>query len=320
MTAGIHAGASNASLGLRPIDPQRDMGQVADLIEMAFSGDLDRTGRRMVREMRTLGRMGWVGWALSRVLLPQSARPLGIVWEEKQRIVGNASLLPVKGYPRRWVMANVAVYPDYRRRGIARRMVGAADELAVKMGAEAIYLQVQRNNVAALSLYHSMGYLPIATRTTWRRPRGLPWSGTGRGQSVRPRRASEWTQQWALAERVSPEGLVWPYPLEPGYFRPSGLGQYFGREAKLHFVRREAGQLVGSLSIHGSGMRRFVLLVDPARHGEIEEGLLSQALSRIRARRRSIVMDYPADVAPETLRGMGFREQRTLTWMMRSYR
>ncbi|MCH8337810.1 MAG: hypothetical protein IH858_03040, partial [Chloroflexi bacterium] len=70
MTAGILAGASNASLGLRPIDPQRDMGQVADLIEMAFSGDLDRTGRRMVREMRTLGRMGWVGWALSRVLLP----------------------------------------------------------------------------------------------------------------------------------------------------------------------------------------------------------------------------------------------------------
>ena len=295
------------------------MGQVADLIEITFRGDLDGTGRRMVREMRTLGRIGWIGWALSRMLLPPAARPLGFVWEEDERIVGNASLLPVGGHPRRWMMANVAVHPEYRRRGIAREMVVASDELAVSSGAEAIYLQVERHNEAALSLYHSMGYSPLATRSTWRRPRGLPWSGAGRGQSVRLRRDSEWTQQWALAERVSPEGLVWPFPLEPGYFRPTGLGRYIGREAKLHLVREEAGQLVGSLSVHGTRARRFVLLVDPALQGQIELGLLSQALGRIRARQRSIVMDYPFGVAVDTLRSMGFREERALTWMWHSF-
>ena len=295
------------------------MGQVADLIEITFGGDLDGTGRRMVREMRTLGRIGWIGFALSRLLLPPAARPLGFVWVEDDRIVGNSSLLPVSGHRRRWVMANVAVHPEYRRRGIAREMVSASDELAKKAGAEATYLQVERHNQAALQLYLSMGYKALITRTTWRRSRGLPHKQPTTESSVRQRRVSEWTQQWALAERVSPEGLIWPHPLEPGYFRPTGLGQFIGRDAKLHLVRREAGQLVGSLSVHGTAAQRFVLLVDPALQGTIEEPLLTHALNRVRAGKRAIVMDYPSDVAVETLRDLGFREERALTWMRHSY-
>ncbi len=295
------------------------MGQVADLIEITFRGDLDGTGRRMVREMRTLGRIGWIGFALSRLLLPPAARPLGFVWVEDDRIVGNSSLLPVSGHQRRWVMANVAVHPEYRRRGIAREMVSASDELAKKAGAEATYLQVQRHNQAALQLYRSMGYKALTTRTTWRRSRGLPHKQPTTEGSVRQRRVSEWTQQWALAERVSPEGLIWPHPLEPGYFRPTGIGQFIGRDAKLHLVRREAGQLVGSLSVHGTVAQRFVLLVDPALQGKIEEPLLTHALNRVRAGKRAIVLDYPSDVAVETLRDLGFREERALTWMRHSY-
>ena len=320
MTAGVLAGTTGASPGLRPVEPRRDMSRVADLIEIAFHGDLDGTGRRMVREMRTLGRIGWIGWVLSRLFLPPATRPQGFVWEEDGRIIGNASLLPVSGYARRWVMANVAVHPDYRRRGIAREMVRASDELAKVAGAGSIYLQVERHNRAALGLYRSMGYTAIATRTTWRRPRGLGWSGAGRGLTVRQRQASEWTDQWALAEKVSPEGLIWPYPLEPGFFRPAGWGRYFGRDYKLHLVRREAERLIGSLSIQGSTSHRFVLLVEPSLQGDIEEGLLSQALSRVRAGQRSVVMDYPSDVAVETLRSMGFREERALTWMRHSFR
>lgn len=296
------------------------MGQVADLIEIAFRGNLDGTGRRMVREMRTLGRIGWIGWVLSRVLLPPAARPMGFVWEEDGRVVGNASLLPVSGHKGRLVMANVAVHPDYRRRGIAREMVGASDDLAQRVGVDSIYLQVERHNQAALSLYRSMGYEPLATRTAWRRPRGLPWSGTGSGQSVRLRRPEEWKDQWELATRVSAEGLIWPHPLEPGYFQPVGLSRYLGREPKLHLVRREEGKLVASLTAHGSSLQRFVLLVDPALQDDIEEGMLSQALTRVRARQRSIVMDYPSDVAVEALRGMGFRDERALTWMRHSFR
>ena len=76
VTAGAIARPSQSSPGLRTIDPRRDMGQVADLIEITFRGDLDGTGQRMVREMRTLGRIGWIGFALSRLLLPPVASTL----------------------------------------------------------------------------------------------------------------------------------------------------------------------------------------------------------------------------------------------------
>ena len=130
-------------------------------------------------------------------------------------------------------MANVAVHPDYRRRGIARQMVQAADALARQMGARTMYLQVERDNPAALGLYENAGYSALATRTTWYRPRGLHWGRRRTPRNVRVRRGNEWTQQWAIASQVSPEGLVWPYPLEPEYFRSSGLGRLFGGRPRI---------------------------------------------------------------------------------------
>jgi len=135
VTAGLLVQDSRSPSGLRKVNSRRDMAQVADLIELVFRGDLDPFGLRMVREMRAMGRAGYLGWALNRLLLPPAARPQGFVWEADGRVVGNASLLAVNGFPERWVLANVAVGPGYRRRGIGRQMVEAAIELAMERGA-----------------------------------------------------------------------------------------------------------------------------------------------------------------------------------------
>jgi GNAT superfamily N-acetyltransferase len=48
--------------------------------------------------------------------------------------------------------------PEYRRRGLARALlVGLARE-AVRRGLRTVYLQVERDNQAALSLYASLGF------------------------------------------------------------------------------------------------------------------------------------------------------------------
>src|SRR3972149_2177395 len=87
--------------GRCPVGVTRALLPLADLLELVFGPDLDSAGRQLVRDMRALGRFGWLGGVLSRLILPPAAAPRGYVWEEAGRIVGNASLLPVAGHAER---------------------------------------------------------------------------------------------------------------------------------------------------------------------------------------------------------------------------
>lgn len=77
--------------GLRPLDPRRDLPQVADLIERAFAGELDPSGQAALRELRLVGRlgglMGW--WSLAG---GWSRLFGGYVWIEDGRVVGNVTV------------------------------------------------------------------------------------------------------------------------------------------------------------------------------------------------------------------------------------
>ncbi len=321
MTAGLLSSARPAKAGLRPVNPRKDLGQLAALLETAFGRGLDATGRQMVRDMRTLGRLGWVGWILSKLVLPPAAYPRGYVWEEAGEVIGNASLLRVAGHRRRWVLANVAVHPDHRRRGIGRDLVQAAVRMARDNGATELLLQVERDSPGALKMYVDLGFQSLAVRTTWLRRRGAFSDLSADPGPVRPRRKGEWWDQWALAQAMCPEGLIWPHPLSPSAFRPAGLSGALGLTAAQHWVWVEGSRMRGSLSARPAGdLRawRIILLTDWESSGQVEAALLAQALAALPVRRSALVMDYPADLAVETLGAAGFRAERTLTWMAKA--
>lgn len=308
MTAGILTPAAESPSGLRPVNPRRDMGQVADLIEIAFAGHMDASGRRMVREIRSLGRMGWLGWLAGLLLLPPAARPHGYVWREDDRVVGNASLLPVRGYPDRWVMANVAVHPDYRRRGIARQMVEACERLAQQAGARTVVLQVESENQAALQLYRRQGFEVLSSRTTWRRSTRLPGHPLpGAPGGIQQSRDQQWKAHFELAQRAAPEGVVWPYPLERDFFRP--------KRGIVHWLCWDGDQLLGGLSLRPGASARLVMVVDPSARGQLEPSLVAFGLQALGRGQHSVLLDYPAAVAAEPLRALGFNQERRLTWM-----
>lgn len=52
----------------------------------------------------------------------------------------------------------VAVHPDHRRRGLARRLVEAVLRRAEARGAARLYLEVARGNAPAVALYRGMGF------------------------------------------------------------------------------------------------------------------------------------------------------------------
>jgi ribosomal-protein-alanine N-acetyltransferase len=71
----------------------------------------------------------------------------------------------VTGYIVFWLVAdemhilNLAVAPDSRRRGIARRLVLAGIKHAHAKGARRAFLEVRASNIAAQKLYSSLGFM-----------------------------------------------------------------------------------------------------------------------------------------------------------------
>ncbi|MGN0550938.1 MAG: ribosomal protein S18-alanine N-acetyltransferase [Acutalibacteraceae bacterium] len=55
-------------------------------------------------------------------------------------------------------IANLAVHPDFRRKGIARQLLQTAEGLSLGMGCRFISLEVRKSNNAAISLYKSEGF------------------------------------------------------------------------------------------------------------------------------------------------------------------
>ena len=67
---------------------------------------------------------------------------------------------------------NVAVHPDFRRRGMAEALVNALVEELKVIGSHCLTLEVRASNVPAISLYGKLGFLEVGRRKNYyRNPR-----------------------------------------------------------------------------------------------------------------------------------------------------
>jgi ribosomal-protein-alanine N-acetyltransferase len=76
----------------------------------------------------------------------------------------------VVGYLCRWLVAgemhvlNLAVHPEWRHRGVARRLLRALIREARERGAPAIHLEVREKNLPARALYDAFGFTQVGRR------------------------------------------------------------------------------------------------------------------------------------------------------------
>lgn len=68
------------------------------------------------------------------------------------------------GYP---YLSNLAVHSEYRRRGVARQLLLACEQIASNWGYQDLYLHVLENNLKARGLYTQLGYRLHQVDSNW---------------------------------------------------------------------------------------------------------------------------------------------------------
>jgi ribosomal protein S18 acetylase RimI-like enzyme len=292
---------------------------------------MDEAGRAAIREMRAVSQYGPLMWIFSSLDRLAGGLEDGFVWLEDGRLVGNVSVSPAN-YPRSLgvghVIANVAVHPEFRRRGLAYTMMEASLDLIDKKGGKFAVLTVDEANDTARRLYSRLGFREERTFIRWHRHWHLrPPQRLAEMPFMTLLQPNEWRAEYELAQLTHPNswgGLGWLRPLHPNLFRPSWWrnlgGSLLGRSEEHWIIRRENGRgLIGSLraTIAFGSPDRLELLVHPFHQGKLEEPLLNSALRRLGERNRSITMEHPADdqITTDILTRYGFERRHTVVHM-----
>jgi ribosomal protein S18 acetylase RimI-like enzyme len=321
--------------GLRPMDPARDLGTIADLIASAFADEIDDRGRAALREMRWMARLSPLVWWWAHADPSFSDTFNGFVWEEPApeghglQIIANVSLSRAPGSRRRWIICNVVVENAHRGQGIGRQLVEAAIDEAVQLGAEGILLQAYRDNAPALQLYTSLGFREVSGETGFRQDAVAPVAlQDAPGYRLRPWRATDGLATYELARRIMPPGQRWIRPLRVEDYRPDWLVRLGRRISDLlagrsvyRLVALHGDKLVAMMAVTAAlrqGDHHLTLLTDPKHAGQVSAALVSRAvrmLSDLPSRAVEITLDSEQRVTEQVLRDYGFKEQRTLLTM-----
>ena len=273
--------------GPRPIDPNRDFPQLAQLLKTVFFNELESGGQRIFESVAASGKPP-ILWRLDPFF---SRLTPGFVWEEDGRIVGNVTLLPTR-LPKRFVVANVAIDANYRRRGL--------------------------------------GYSTLGTVTTWnllgsrnRLPNIEPLPAENRIEVCELPRA-RWQDAYQLDLATPQADLYWPEPLARDEYRRNlkrRISDFLsGRRFEIWMVADGSGSLQGMATINSEWGRvhQLRIRVRSDRQGNLEAALLHRLLQRLQflpRRQVRLFHDADDDVMNELLPALRFRPDRILTQM-----
>ncbi len=331
MSALTVLGGDSAFTGARPVNLRTDLGGIAELIDLCFS--VDEAGRATARELRALSQTGPLLALLQRMDRLLDGLGQGFVWLEAGRLVGNVSVAAAD-YPsdmgKGYIIANVAVHPDFRRRGIAKALVSKAlEHIAARKGTFAI-LQVEADNYAARDLYRALGFYEERTFIKWQRSAMLRAPHKLEDMPfITLRQGSEWRAEYELARLVRPNrrgGIGWLRPTHPSQFRPSlwrFLAMLFSGQGVERWIVRSSDErsLLASLTARTQfgGAVQLSLLVHPSQAGKLEKPLLNYLLRRFDGQHRALYLEHPADdaVANAIFEEYGFTRRHTLVHMRR---
>jgi len=329
--------------GIRPFDVGRDLRPVSRLISRAFSTDLDAGGISILREMR------WMGYFSTAIRTINYATGefddyfSGFVWEEDKKIVGNVTVQRADPVGKRWHIANVAVLPDYRGRGIARRLLQRALEHIKELGGQWAVLQVYEANLAARNLYAQNNFEQVDGCTELSIPRVKRQSYPDPTENLVTFNTNHWQELYDLAHsQCGEQGQWWrslhrndfyisfEQEIEEWFWRMMGRDRVYRRSIQslvpqntsARYQRdRYSSRFEAALVLKAQRWRGFhelQLWARPEHHGKYENTLVQWALSILQEYPRwpiRVVLSTQYLAAISSLEAHGFQKNRTLLTM-----
>lgn len=316
--------------GIRPFDIARDLRPVAELIADAFAQELDSHSNAALREMRIMSHIGGVLKLLNRSTGEFDDIFGGFVWLEQGQVVGNITVQRADRGSGRWQIANVAVAPAFRGRGISRQLMARALEHIHENGGRWAVLQVYERNVIALTLYERMGFEIVGGNVDLRLERlGPDVAPVGPIADFYPFSASHWQPLYDLANLQYGSQSQWWRSLRRVDFQQSfeqQIGEWLARTVGRSRVYRrciqtyqhqfDAALVLTAMRWRGTHQLQF--WARPDHYGQHESDLLGWALNTLNNYPRwpvqlSLSRDHEAALA--VAQELGFQVQQTLLTM-----
>ena len=329
MVALTRSTAANPQHGIRPFDIGRDLRAVSRLIADAFADELDEQGEAALRELRILGYMSGLVRLLSRSTGEFQDVFSGFVWVENDRVVGNVTVQRASSGSGRWQIANVAVSPAWRGRGISRALMEHALDYIRDMGGSWAVLQVRGGNRIARGLYErlcfeNMGgaselYAPGAPRSV-ERPE-LP--------NLQPFSPSDSNLLYELATSRPSAELQWWRAVRRNDFRlplekriGEQLSRLVGRQRIFRYAIRDYGsRFEGAIQVTARcwrGEHHIRLWLRPEAQERYAQPLILSALALLQESPRWPLRAFVStqdEIAAQTLLAHGFIVRSTLYTM-----
>ena len=309
---------------IRPLNITQDLNQVADLIELCFVGTIDEEGNDYIRYLRRMAQdaqtMYWGMGGLQR----SYATLQGFVYTVNEKIVGNLSLLPFhKSGEFIYLIANVAVRPEYRRKGIARQLTKRAIQYAQSKSAKSAWLQVRDDNPNAIDLYIQMGFQERCRRTTWTLyPKNLKSWNTVESLSLKSTSNVDWFNHQKLLTVVYSETVRWNLGFRLNRFNPgiiSKISRFINAQYIKNFVIVKDHQSFGYISFERTNLFSDSLwLACDERNDERVLTAFYQRYLRKSNLLKPLSINIPLGRAEKILETIGFVKNHTLIWMEES--